>query len=160
MGVGVSCAKETKGANANAQNAVMLSEVKNLTDLTNARFFASPRMDMTSMSLQKSMHFFGQLWPDAFRGGDFFHTRATQSFHRTETTQQNDFSGSDLRPGNHPECFRQYASSLKAGDRCWRTDALHRECAEADAARLNPAATATATHGPADKFPRTLLPNR
>ena len=36
------------------------------------------------MPLQKSMHFFGQLWPDAFGGGDLFHARFAQSIDRTK----------------------------------------------------------------------------
>src|SRR4029453_19265794 len=43
------------------------------------------------MSLEKAMHFFRQLSANAFRGGNFFHSRLSQTLHGTELSQQQIF---------------------------------------------------------------------
>ncbi len=43
------------------------------------------------MSLEKAMHFFRQLSPNAFRGGNFLDSRFSQPLHRAELSQQQIF---------------------------------------------------------------------
>ena len=53
--------------------------------------FMWPIFGSKSMSLQKSMYFFGQLRPDTFGAGDFFHAGFSQSVDRPELSKQQVF---------------------------------------------------------------------